>query len=342
MNPEPERGQPPWLPPADYSRVVVSCTARLRGVGPTRLPDRRDERGVIGALLVETAHDAADVFSAIDVAGRTIFVDVERKQAVDLVAAAQRVVRTAELAPVKPNDVTVRSLDVMVTHRFGLDIRGLRCAVIGTGNLAFKAALLLAERDAEVTVHGRSARAATQVALAINSILPRHASHPVRHGTMLPPQSASSEVDQVGLLVTAVTAVGVVGPAWLPQLRADVLVVDVGIDNLSEGFLEVATGQGLDVIRLDTRATSGQLNQAAPGFMNTVFGTSQIEDVPIISGGIIGRRGSVVVDSHGKPTRMLGVANGRGGLLPAEDMTESEKGVAADVQALLRDRQARP
>ena len=119
-------------------------------------------------------------------------------------------------------------------------------------------------------------------------------------------------------------------------------VVDIGIDNLSSDFLEGAMSRGLDVIRLDTRATANQLNRPAPQFVETVFGRGRVGKVPVISGGIIGRRGSVVVDSHGTPTRILGVANGRGGLLPAEELTESEKGIVVDVQRALRGREARP
>lgn len=314
---------PRWLPSVSYDRVVVSCTARRHGGEPRRLPDRRDAHGLIAAILVDEPGYVEGVFRLLDRPGRTIYVDVERKQTVDLYAVAMEVVSDATLAHTKPNDVTIRSLDVLVSRMLGHDLRSARCGVYGTGNLGFKSALLLAERNAQVFVAGRSDQAVRRTVNAINAILPRHHESPVG------PWTASDKVD---LMVTAVTARGVVGPMWCDRLERGARVVDVGIDNLDEEFIAEALAAGAAVTRLDTRAAASQVLLPAPGFFDEVHGTAMVGDVPVVAGGVLGPRGVVVVDNLVRPTMVVGVANGRGGLISDAQLEPSERERMRNVQ----------
>ena len=141
-----------WLPDLAIDRVIVSCTARARGRAVVRLPDRHDAHGPLAAILVETEAAAREVLTALDRPGRVLALDVERKQAVDLMALARELVRAATVVPTKPNDATVRSLDVLLTHVLGPDLTGVTAGVLGTGNLGLKSALLLAERGATLRI----------------------------------------------------------------------------------------------------------------------------------------------------------------------------------------------
>jgi hypothetical protein len=318
-----------WLPPASYGRVVVTCSARHHGGTPRRLPDRHDFQGLIAAVLVDDPDYVEEVFQRLDQPGRTIYVDVERKQAVDLFAVASEVVRDATLAHTKPNDVTVRSLDVFLTHILGPDLRAVVCGVYGTGNLGFKSALLLAERNAVVYVGGRSGTAVARTVLAINAILPHHHEHPVRPW---------GPTDRVNLMVSAVTARRVLGQVWLGQLEPRAHVVDMGIDNFDEEFISGALSVGVTVNRLDTRAAESQVLVPAPGFVDEVYGRARVADVAVVSGGVVGERGVVVVDNLVNPTMVVGVANGMGGLVSENLLTKAERGRITDVQrSLLRE-----
>lgn len=317
---------PHWLPPDSYDRVIVSCTARRHGAGPRRLPDRQDSRGAIAAVLVDEQHHAAEVLRRLDRVGRVLYVDVERKQEVDLFAVAEEVVTLATLAHTKPNDATVRSLDVVVTRELGPDLRSVRAGVYGTGNIAFKSALLLAERNARVFVAGRSESSVARTVDAINAILPRYQAAPV---------SAWGPSDTVGLMVTAVSAEGVVDAGWLGRLDRGARVIDVGIDNLDPRFVAGAMDAGIRVTRLDTRAAEGQLPIAAPRFFEEAYGLTAFGGVPVVSGGIVAERGVVVVDNLARPTIVVGVANGIGGLVPDDELRGGERERVADVERRL-------
>jgi hypothetical protein len=322
---------PSWHVPDDVPRVVVSSTARRHGGGPRRLPDRTDAHGVLAAVLVEDAEDAARVLRALDRPGRTLFVDVERKQAADLMALARDVVRHAAIHPAKPNDATIRSLDVVLTHVLGPDLAVTTAGVVGTGNLGLKSALLLGERGADVLVAGRSDATVARTAAAVDAVLPRYGTARVR---------AWGE-ERVDLLVAAVAAHGVVDSPWLRRLAPGAVVVDVGIDNLAGEFVEAALAAGHRLLRLDARAAESQVVLPAPGFLEGVLGEGEVAGVPVVSGGVLPARGTVIVDNVGEPGRALGVASGTGGLLGADELTAEDEERMERVALELRHRQAR-
>lgn len=319
-------GRPPWLPGDDVTRVTVSATARFHGLGPQRLPPRADAQGLIAAVLVEEEDDARTVFRALDKPGRTIYVDVERKQRANLMSIAQQCVRHARVSHAKPNDATVDALDHTVTYLLGEDIENVAACIIGAGNLGFKTALRLAERNVQVFVHDRNRAAVRRAVEATNGILPHYQAHPLLEW----------RDQQVDLLITAITSVNAVGAAWLKFLRRDALVIDMGINNLDAEFIETANASSLQLIRLDTRASAQHVPLAAPGFFENYFGKGSIDGVPVVSGGIIGRRGQVVVDSFARPTLVLGIANGRGALASFDTLSDEEKGLLARVDNYIR------
>ncbi len=312
MSSSPQSG---WVPADDVDRVIVSCTARARGVPIRRLPDRRDAHGTLAAVLVETAEAAREVLAALDRPGRTVAIDVERKQDLDLPAIAAQVVRRATLVPTKPNDATIRSLDVLLTRVAGLDLAGLTVVVVGTGNLGLKTALLLAERNAAVRVTGRDARAVDRTVAAVAAVLP--AFHTV------PPTADVPAEGDVDLLITVVSADAVVGADWLDRLRTGGTVVDVGIGNVSGDLVEQAPARGVDVVRLDTRLAEAQVLWPAPGVGAAGPARAEVSGVLVVSGGLVGPRGAVVVDDVRDPRQVVGVADGVGGLVPPDSLGPS-------------------
>ena len=45
------------------------------------------------------------------------------------------------------------------------------------------------------------------------------------------------------------------------------------------------------------------------------MGRSTVAGVPIVAGGAMGRKGDVIVDSIREPSRVLGIADGQGGIV---------------------------
>jgi len=86
-------------------------------------------------------------------------------------------------------------------------------------------------------------------------------------------------------------------------------------------FWESAIAGGFSTYRIDSRvgfAAELNLSIETKKLVGTM-GRTEIAGISMVSGGCIGYRGSVVIDSIINPTRVIGIADGLGGVLPPEE-----------------------
>ncbi len=108
----------------------------------------------------------------------------------------------------------------------------------------------------------------------------------------------------------------------IPGVKSTGFVIDAFIGSFSDDFIKAVRNNKLPVYRLDMRAgLAAEVSLRLETFklLNNVFGENRIEEIPVVAGGIIGELGMIVLDSLNKPTKVIGVANGRGGLLSGTD-----------------------
>lgn len=102
------------------------------------------------------------------------------------------------------------------------------------------------------------------------------------------------------------------------QLLGDGITVFTARPNaFPEPFWNQVMERGLNLYRVDSRvgfASELHLVVETKKMMQTM-GVTAIGDIPVVSGGKIGSWGTVVVDSVIHPTKVIGIADGNGGLL---------------------------
>ena len=101
-------------------------------------------------------------------------------------------------------------------------------------------------------------------------------------------------------------------------LPADAILIGIGGGSLAEDAVQTAIARGMRVLRLDMRAgLSGQVMTVLESkeLWEKVMGRGTLGGVPVVAGGELGERGTVVVDSISTPAKVLSVADGKGGLL---------------------------
>ncbi len=116
------------------------------------------------------------------------------------------------------------------------------------------------------------------------------------------------------------------------------IVIDALIGALPEDALGRSFGAGRPVFRPDMRAViHGEISAAlgTAALVEGSLGTAEIAGVRVAAGGRVAPRGTVIVDSARAPTRVLGIADGRGFLLPAGDLGEEMRARLDAVQAEL-------
>ncbi|MED1487968.1 hypothetical protein [Bacillus smithii] len=263
-----------------------------------------------------------NVCKYIDGKTNYILVDTENKQSFNLFSIAKKNIRKSQVIPFKPNDVTVESCDLLVRHLFEEDILGKKVLIFGSGNLASKMALRLAERQAKVFVWARNQEKASTIVEALNYILPKYNETKI--------QLFNHDEYDFDLMISFLSAENVIGPGVLTYLNKYGKVIDGGINNFSRDFIEMAINNGGSFIRLDTRIAFHyalmSLSFETSHFFDNVFGTKEIKNIRCVAGGILGKNGDVIVDQIKNPTQVIGIANGMGGVKHDCELTDEDRG----------------
>jgi hypothetical protein len=108
----------------------------------------------------------------------------------------------------------------------------------------------------------------------------------------------------------------------LRLLKSNSIVFDASLGAVMPEAIEWAAEHGIRVVRPDMRAAlTGELSSllGTTEIASQLLGKGEIGGVPIVAGGLVGRRGDVVVDSIASPTRVVGIADGTGRLLYHDD-----------------------
>jgi 4-hydroxy-2-oxovalerate aldolase len=102
----------------------------------------------------------------------------------------------------------------------------------------------------------------------------------------------------------------------IESLPSTSLLVDAGIGSFSTDTIRNARERGISVVRTDTRAgyiTEVETALITAELLSETMGAAKFDGIPVVAGGVIGERGSVIVDSIGNPSRVFGIADGNGG-----------------------------
>lgn len=143
-------------------------------------------------------------------------------------------------------------------------------------------------------------------------------------------RTASEPAD---VLVCCAPLPAVEAQAWMHGVTS---VLDGWIGALPASALEQAHARNIPVQRVDMRAVM-QAEMLIAREMHDLFdhgrGAGVMDGVAVAAGGIIAPRGTVIVDSLQAPSRVFGMADGRGLLIDANTLTDDEQ---RSVQAVER------
>jgi 4-hydroxy-2-oxovalerate aldolase len=209
--------------------------------------------------------------------------------------------------------VDVVLLDVDRHARFGnIDLAAAR-EKLGT-------ARLLTYLDSELWVRAVEAQIVRILSEAVSdaavSIVGRHANAAAlaagleRRGARMVRDSKDARVVVIWPAEGALEEIG--------EVASGTFILDAAIGGLSPAAAEAARGRGALLLRVNMwPEIAGALMAAheSARVVDEALGWGTIAGTPAVSGGALGRRGDVIVDSVRIPTRVVGVADGRGGVL---------------------------
>jgi len=101
-------------------------------------------------------------------------------------------------------------------------------------------------------------------------------------------------------------------------MKKNGLVIDGGSGTVKRDAIRDCAENRIELLRVDIRNSfraQAELILSSEAFVNSIQGKKSMGEFEVVSGGIIGKIGDVIVDSISKPREIIGIADGEGGLL---------------------------
>jgi ornithine cyclodeaminase/alanine dehydrogenase-like protein (mu-crystallin family) len=193
-------------------------------------------------------------------------------------------------------------------------LSGKRVAILGCGNIGSKLALKLVESGVNVVIMRRDVLKGESIASAINLIKPS-----ASRGVATYNPSAVHASKLCDIVISAANA-------NTPILTLDIIqniskggfIIDIGKGNVPPNIIKRSFEKNIDIIRADiTASLYGFIShrQKIQDIIQCKMGRANIDsDISIVSGGIIGRCGEIVVDNFASPSLIYGVSDGIGNM----------------------------
>lgn len=293
---------------------------------------------VIGNAEVENAAQAVEIVSAVDGLVDCILLDSELRPAPSenaLLGVVAPQVKKSRLLAYRDGNAHLDAAEALISRLMG-GVSGSKIGVCGLSSFGLKLAMRLMEMGASVYLWDL---AHEKVLRSITLLEQWCQIEPI--STKKNVFALEKEGENLDLLVGTALSKAVVGENLVERVASQGLVIDAGVGSLQAGAIERAIGLGLRLYRLDMRAgLSGQIALVldTDDLVSRLMGVEKLAEQEIVAGGAIGRRGAIIVDAIHNPTRVIGVADGRGGLLSGAELAGYEENIQSVKAELLRQR----
>ena len=230
-----------------------------------------------------------------------------------ILSIVRAIVADDRIIEYKANDITVDAIWTFLSTKLNY-LSGKKIAIIGCGNIGSKLALKLVESDANVVLVRRDSSKGKLIANAINLIKPPLSKSYASYNSSAIQASKFCDV----IIGAANTNNPVITWDMIKNMSKNGFVVDIGKGNIEANAIKKSIEKNIDIIRGDIAAALygfvSQKQQMQEIVQNKIGRANIDSDINLVSGGVLGRCGDIVVDSFASPSLVYGVANGSGSI----------------------------
>lgn len=283
---------------------------------------------VIGAASISTEEQLRSALQSVDGKVDLVLLDVDRKPFGPPAPArtAREILKRSTVLTYLDSRVWVEAVEDQVVRLLGEALQQVPVAIAGDHPKSRMLALRLGERGAHVTVVSRTRADGTGAAEYMKWLAPQAALDVTYLASDAP--AAAAAISGAKLV-----AVWPGEDAWFGRTQGALVtsgayVLDAGIGGLLPDAIEAAQQRGALLVRVNIwPALTGELSTAHESLRASreSLGWGELNGVPVVAGGAMGRHNDVIVDSVREPRRVVGVADGRGGVLFAYDAEQAER-----------------
>lgn len=295
------------------SALVITVTTQELDNNFEIFPFRYFTNYVCLPIGVKNTSIGIHIAKVIDGKVDTIFVDAENKLLTcqNLFDKVFSVVKKSKIFPIKGNDFTADSAFSVIFTILKNTFRK-KILIVGAGNIGSKVALKLIECGAQVFIINSTKLSTYKRASAINIMKPAECKSQVM------PITKGKIPRNLDCIIGFTRGIPVITKDIVDNLKTGGLLLDGGTGTISKSGIDEAKRKKVMVLRLDIRigfAYYASFILNTKEFVTKAVGKKKLDGFNIVSGGIIGEKGDIIVDNVRKPSRIIGVSNGTGGVV---------------------------
>jgi 4-hydroxy-2-oxovalerate aldolase len=242
----------------------------------------------VGAVTVSSEAQLTEVLRKADGLVDVVLLDIDRQPFGPTAAAQTAALLQHTLAlPYSDSQTWVEALKNQTISLLGSDLRDTKIVIAGDHRRSQMLAPRLADYGAQVTIMAQD------------------------------DASFETQLGEARAVIAWPEVESWFGANFAQHLSAGAYLIDAGIGSILPDGIQKAHERGALPIRVNSWPTiSGVLISAheSAQVRASALGWEAWEGVPVVAGGAIGEAGAVIVDSIQHPTRIIGVADGRGGV----------------------------
>ena len=323
----------------DIQAILKSVKSRAKGratgfvIGNTsgifergrfyEIPLREVHTLMYGGVIVRDVETAVKIARMVDGEVDYIILDSEKKiekiyygkrDVGNLERHVRQEISKSKIFTYKGNDLAVEAIDFLLGQLVG-DIGARQIAVIGFGNIGAKIALKLVERGAYIRAYRRDQKKLKAIVEGLNLVKSEHTISPI-----IQAKSIEAACKDASIVIATADSRGIITEKHLRGLDRSLapVLIDVG----KGCFADSVTKKGnYSIYRLDVSMVQkhifAALLETNCHYNGKTLGRRTIKNLGLnlVSLGLLGTYGEIVVDDIYKPTMIIGVVDGKGSLL---------------------------
>ena len=285
-------------------------------------PPRITDKLVVFGIIVFNESIAIDVCKFLDGKVDIIFVDAEKKifpkkngAPGNIERRVREEIKKSKIFIYKGNDLTVDSVDLIVSQYFNKDLRGVagkKIGIIGSGNIGSKIALYMTELGAKVYLDRRNKKKLKCIVDAINYLKPTNTKEKAVIADKI---SASKNSD---VLIGSSDGKPVINSKMIDMLKKDSIIIDAGKGTLTQEAIKRANDRKISIFRVDIfPSLEGLISKtfSMEKKISKLLKKKRIKNINIFNTGKLGSYGDLIVDDIDKISIVYGVCDGKGDFL---------------------------
>lgn len=297
--------------------LCISTTANINNPQVFIGGIRETNSTIAGNIILRDKEVIQYIIDEYDGFVEYFMIDCEIKNEIkDLESYIIPLIKKSKIAIYKPNDFAVESLDVLIST-ICVSLLGKNVFIVGAGNLGSKISLKLCERGANVFLFDRDKDKLEKIIEGINLIK--------RSNTDIKKIDEIASLDQLFDVVIGCTqGLPAVTPEVVSLIKNGGIIIDAGNGTISTDAINLSKKRNNEIICLSS--LPGYVGMIENWLLQRDFLKSkkslQFGQYSVVTLGILGARGDIIVDSIEHPARIIGMCDGKGDIL---DWTESQK-----------------